>query len=65
MIKVRLLCPMRGSFRVEGEPRPVSSLRAGDEIEVSEDDAIRLVRRRQAEIVKPKKAKKATKPEGV
>jgi len=64
-MKVRILCPMRGAFRVEGEPRPVPSLPAGAVIEVSDDDAERMIRRRQAEAVKapaPKKAKKASKP---
>ena len=63
-MKVRLLCPMRGAARVEGEPRPVPSLPAGSVIDVSEDDAERMIRRRQAEAVKaskPKKAKKAKK----
>lgn len=63
MARVRLLCPLRGSFRVPEEPRPVSHLPIGYELEVSEDDAVRMVRRNQAvRVDAPKPKKKASKP---
>lgn len=63
MVRVRLLCPLRGSFRVDGSPRPVAHLPAGAEIDVTEDDAVRYERRRQAVRVAPPKKKKASKPQ--
>lgn len=62
MVHLRALCQLRnvgGLLRPDGSKSP--EVFAGDEFMASEADAVRHVRRKQAERVAPKPAKKTSK----